>query len=130
MTDTRKVIVNGTEYEVELEGEGTQWKATVGGQTFEIQMPEATVAAKPRRSGGRKKKKSGTVSANIPGKVVTVEVEEGQTVQPGEELCILEAMKMENVLKCESKGVVKKIHAEQGANLSVDAIIIEFEKDE
>ena len=78
MSDTRKVIVNGTEYEVELEGEGTQWKATVGGQTFEIQMPEATVAAKPRRSGGRKKKKSGTVSANIPGKVVTVEVEEAR----------------------------------------------------
>ena len=40
MTDTRKVIVNGTEYEVELEGEGTQWKATVGGQTFDIEMPE------------------------------------------------------------------------------------------
>ena len=81
MTDTRKVIVNGTEYEVELEGEGTLWKATVGGQTFDIEMPEAAVAAKPRRSGGRKKKKSGTVSANIPGKVVTVEVEEGQEVK-------------------------------------------------
>jgi propionyl-CoA carboxylase alpha chain len=38
-------------------------------------------------------------------------------------------MKMENVLKAESKGVVKTIHARQGANLSVDAIIIEFEKD-
>ena len=46
MTETRKVIVNGTEYEVELEGEGTQWKATVGGQTFDIEMPEAAVAAK------------------------------------------------------------------------------------
>lgn len=65
----------------------------------------------------------------MPGLLVKVSVEEGQTVQPGEELCILEAMKMENVLKAESKGVVKKIHAEQGANLSVDAIIIEFEKD-
>ena len=54
MTDTRKVIVNGTEYEVELEGEGTTWKATVGGQSFDIEMPEAAVAAKPRRSGGRK----------------------------------------------------------------------------
>jgi len=66
----------------------------------------------------------------MPGLLVKVSVTEGQTVQPGEELCILEAMKMENVLKAESKGVVKKIHAEQGANLSVDAIIIEFEKDE
>ena len=59
MSETRKVVVNGTEYEVELDGEGTTWKATVGGQTFDIEMPEAAVAAKPRRSGGRKKKKSG-----------------------------------------------------------------------
>ena len=64
MSETRKVIVNGTEYEVQLEGEGTLWKATVGGKTFDIEMPEAAVAAKPKRSGGRKKKKSGTVSAN------------------------------------------------------------------
>ena len=100
MSDIRKVIVNGTEYEVEsFEGEGTQWKATVGGQTFEIQMPEAAVVAKPRRSGGRKKKKSGTVSANIPGKVVTVEVEEGQTVTEGQVILILEAMKMQNEIQ-------------------------------
>ena len=58
MTDTRKVIVNGTEYEVELEGEGTQWKATVGKvvKPSTSKCPEAAVAAKPRRSGGRKKK--------------------------------------------------------------------------
>ena len=66
----------------------------------------------------------------MPGLLVKVSVEEGQTVQPGQELCILEAMKMENVLKAESKGVIKTIHAKQGANLSVDAIIIEFEKDD
>jgi propionyl-CoA carboxylase alpha chain len=73
---------------------------------------------------------SNFLQSPMPGLLVKVSVTEGQTVQPGQELCILEAMKMENVLKAESKGVVKKIHAEQGANLSVDAIIIEFEKDE
>ena len=109
MTDTRKVIVNGTEYEVELEGEGTQWKATVGGQTFDIEMPEAAVAAKPRRSGGRKKKKSGTVSANIPGKVVTVEVEEGQEVSEGQVILILEAMKMQNEIQAPVSGTVVSV---------------------
>ena len=89
MSQTRKVVVNGTEYEVELVGEGTTWKATVGGQSFDIELPEAAIAAKPRRSGGRKKKKSGTVSANIPGKVVTVEVEEGQSVVEGQVILIL-----------------------------------------
>ena len=123
MTDTRKVIVNGTEYEVELEGEGTQWKATVGGQTFDIEMPEAAVAAKPRRSGGRKKKKSGTVSANIPGKVVTVEVEEGQEVSEGQVILILEAMKMQTTLYASSDGTVDEILVEVGDSVESKDLI-------
>ena len=99
MSETRKVVVNGTEYEVELEHEGTMWKATVEGEAFSIEMPDVETAAKPRRSGGRKKKKSGTVSANIPGKVVTVEVAEGQRVTEGQVILILEAMKMQNEIQ-------------------------------
>ena len=127
MSDTRKVIVNGTEYEVELEGEGTQWKATVGGQTFEIQMPEATVAAKPRRSGGRKKKKSGTVSANIPGKVVTVEVEEGQTVTEGQVILILEAMKMQNEIQAPGSGTVVSVQCSEGEAIEANVPLVVIE---
>lgn len=71
MSETRKVVVDGVEFEVELEGEGTSWSATVEGQTFQIEIPDAAPVSKKKRSGGGKKKKSGTVSANIPGKVVT-----------------------------------------------------------
>ena len=127
MSDTRKVIVNGTEYEVELEGAGTQWKATVGGQTFEIQMPEATVAAKPRRSGGRKKKKSGTVSANIPGKVVTVEVEEGQTVTEGQVILILEAMKMQNEIQAPVSGTVVSVQCSEGEAIEANVPLVVIE---
>ena len=127
MSDTRKVIVNGTEYEVELEGEETQWKATVGGQTFEIQMPEATVVAKPRRSGGRKKKKSGTVSANIPGKVVTVEVEEGQTVTEGQVILILEAMKMQNEIQAPVSGTVVSVQCSEGEAIEANVPLVVIE---
>ena len=41
MGDIRKVIVNGEEFEVELEQDGENWTATVGGQTFEIKVPDA-----------------------------------------------------------------------------------------
>ena len=63
----------------------------------------------------------------MPGLLVRVAVQEGQSVKSGEELCVLEAMKMENVLKAASDAVVKKIHARAGDSLMVDAIIIEFE---
>ena len=127
MSETRKVIVNGKEYEVELDGEGTTWKATVGGQTFEIEMPEATVAAKPRRSGGRKKKKSGTVSANIPGKVVTVEVEEGQAVVEGQVILILEAMKMQNEIQAPVSGTVGSVECSEGEAIEANVPLVGIE---
>ena len=128
MSETRKVIVNGKEYEVELDGEGTTWKATVGGQTFEIEMPEATVAAKPRRSGGRKKKKSGTVSANIPGKVVTVEVEEGQAVVEGQVILILEAMKMQNEIQAPIAGKITSIRYKPGDRVESGDVVVEYDE--
>ncbi|MBD3786737.1 MAG: acetyl/propionyl/methylcrotonyl-CoA carboxylase subunit alpha [Sphingomonadales bacterium] len=63
----------------------------------------------------------------MPGLIVKINVEEGQEVQEGQALATVEAMKMENILKAERKGVVKKINAAAGASLKVDDIIMEFE---
>jgi biotin carboxyl carrier protein len=129
MTDTRKVKVNGTEYEVELDMEGSVWKATVNGQTFEIEVPDVEAVAKPRRSGGRKKKKSGTVSANIPGKVVTVEVTEGQRVEEGQVILILEAMKMQNEIQAPVTGTVTTVHCSEGEAIEANVPLVVIEPD-
>ena len=63
----------------------------------------------------------------MPGLVVKISVAEGDEVQEGQALATVEAMKMENILKAEKKGVVKKINASAGASLKVDDIIMEFE---
>gem|GEM_PF-2895787 len=63
----------------------------------------------------------------MPGLVVSIAVEEGAEVQEGQALCTVEAMKMENVLRAEKKGVVAKINAAPGASLAVDDVIMEFE---
>lgn len=63
----------------------------------------------------------------MPGLVVKISVEEGQEVQEGQALATVEAMKMENILKAERKGVVRKINAAAGASLKVDDVIMEFE---
>jgi propionyl-CoA carboxylase alpha subunit len=62
----------------------------------------------------------------MPGLVVSIAVTEGQEVKAGETLAVVEAMKMQNVLRAERDGVVKKIHASAGATLAVDALILEF----
>jgi propionyl-CoA carboxylase alpha chain len=62
----------------------------------------------------------------MPGLVVSIAVSEGQEVKAGETLAVVEAMKMQNVLRAERDGMVKKIHAAAGATLAVDALILEF----
>lgn len=63
----------------------------------------------------------------MPGLLVSVAVKEGEKIETGQELAIVEAMKMENVMKAESDAIVAKIHATPGTTLGVDQPIIEFE---
>ena len=63
----------------------------------------------------------------MPGLIVSVNVAVGDEVQDGQALCTVEAMKMENILRAERKGVVSKINAAAGDNLTVDEVIMEFE---
>ena len=62
----------------------------------------------------------------MPGLVKAINVAEGQEVQPGDLLAVVEAMKMENILRAERKALVKKINAKAGDSLAVDAVIMEF----
>jgi len=62
----------------------------------------------------------------MPGLVVAIAVAPGQEVKAGETLAIVEAMKMENVLRAERDGTVKAVFAKKGDSLAVDAVILEF----
>jgi propionyl-CoA carboxylase alpha chain len=63
----------------------------------------------------------------MPGLLVSVAVEVGQEIRAGEELAVVEAMKMENILRAERDGLVGAIHAKAGESLTVDQKIIEFQ---
>ncbi|PTX04879.1 acetyl-CoA carboxylase biotin carboxylase subunit [Pararhodobacter aggregans] len=63
----------------------------------------------------------------MPGLMVKLSVNEGDEVFEGQALCTVEAMKMENILRAEKKGVVKTINATVGGSLMVDDVIMEFE---
>jgi propionyl-CoA carboxylase alpha chain len=63
----------------------------------------------------------------MPGLIVKVDVAVGDEVQVGQALCTVEAMKMENILRAERKGIVTQINAGPGDSLAVDDVIMEFE---
>ena len=66
------------------------------------------------------------VLSPMPGLLVEVAVTQGQKVQAGERVAVIEAMKMENVLFAAQDGVVKSVQATKGDSLSVDQVIVEF----
>ncbi|MDI7862513.1 acetyl/propionyl/methylcrotonyl-CoA carboxylase subunit alpha [Rhizobiaceae bacterium n13] len=63
----------------------------------------------------------------MPGVITSVAVREGDTVEAGQALATVEAMKMENILRAEKRAVVRRVAVEAGASLAVDELIIEFE---
>ncbi len=67
------------------------------------------------------------VTSPMPGLVVSVAVAEGQDIKAGEALLVVEAMKMENVIRAERDGVVKAVAAAPGASVAADELLIEFE---
>jgi propionyl-CoA carboxylase alpha chain len=63
----------------------------------------------------------------MPGLITAIHVAEGARVEAGQPLAVVEAMKMENILRAEKPGTIGKVHAKAGDSLAVDAIILEFE---
>jgi propionyl-CoA carboxylase alpha chain len=65
--------------------------------------------------------------APMPGLLVRLDVKEGDAVQPGQPLAVVEAMKMENILRAEKAATVKSVEAKTGDSLAVDQVILELE---
>jgi propionyl-CoA carboxylase alpha chain len=107
-------ILNG----VLLTSQGIEAHARVLTERESELMAQMPVKAKPDTSK--------FLLCPMPGLVVSLAVNEGQDVAAGDALCVVEAMKMENVLKAERDAKVSKIRAKPGDSLNVDAVILEF----
>jgi len=73
---------------------------------------------------------SNSLISPMPGTVVSVNVKVGDKVAFGHELCVLEAMKMQNVLRSTRGGVISKVNVVPGAKVDVDAVLLEFQPEE
>ena len=94
--------------------------------SFTVQEPIDLLLEKMGMSG-MAAKKAESVKAPMPGKVLKVMAAAGQAVQKGDGLLILEAMKMENVLKATQAATVKQVMIQEGAAVEKGALLIEME---
>lgn len=151
--DYRHIIINGKPMEVELLkkyhdniysfavnqklfqvdmdfDDHNKMSITFDGLSYDVEITNSTKKLLEkfiRDSGVMKGSGAGVVKAPMPGLVVKSFVKVGDHVQPGDKLIIVEAMKMENVLKSTVAGEVKEVKVKEGSAVDKDAVLIDIE---
>ena len=118
---------NGQPFTAQLERHGSWYRVSHNGLSIDAQLMSARAAELLRLMPFKAPADmSKFLLSPMPGLLVNVAVKPGQTVQAGERLAVIEAMKMENILTATQDGVVKEVLATQGESLAVDQPIIAF----
>ena len=121
------LLINHRSFEVEVDGKAEEFSVLVDGRTYHINL----VDEKERRLGGAQKgivaKGRQAIVASMPGKIVEVLVSEGDRVESGEEILIVEAMKMENEIRSPVDGVVKEIRVRAGQSVESGELLLVVE---
>jgi propionyl-CoA carboxylase alpha chain len=120
--------VNARPVCIQIDRDGIAWRLTHAGSQADIKLLSERGAEMHRMMPEKVAPDlSRYLLSPMPGLLVNVSVEVGEEVKAGQELAVVEAMKMENILRAERDGTVVGIHAKGGASLAVDEIILEFE---
>ncbi|PYP67388.1 MAG: hypothetical protein DMD26_04755 [Gemmatimonadetes bacterium] len=109
------------------EGRGryTLW---VDGFRFEVEaLDERSRAIRELAASTAKPSGPAPLVAPMPGMIVRVQVTEGEVVQPGQGLVVMEAMKMENELRATAAGAVRRVHVAAGTAVEKGALLLEME---
>lgn len=137
---TLTVQVDGETYEAVLTGSPGDLEVTVGETTFRIQQDGRTVTVDGEvldvrvdglvpsaTPGGAGEAGTATIRPPMPGKIVEVRVAEGDEVEAGAVLLILEAMKMQNEVAAPRSGTVTSVHVDPGDTVEAKDVLIELE---
>ena len=128
MTERRKITVNGEEYEVHIQFDNGKWDVSLDGKSYQVEMDHEPIRShrkkrESKRGGGPS---SGLISSAIPGKIVSVLVSEGDIVDAGSVVVVLEAMKMQNEIKTSIDGRVEKIMCKPGERIEANVPLMEI----
>ena len=132
MPETRKVVVDGNEFEVEIEKNGDYWEVTVEGKKFSVEANRSSNPSPRKRKVAPRSSSSGSgaVSSAIPGKIVSILVSIGDKVKVGDVLLVLEAMKMQNEIKSSIDGTVERIDCSPGEMIEANVQLVEIMGDD
>jgi biotin carboxyl carrier protein len=128
-TPVRQLLLDGRSEAMAVEpGAGGQWTITRRGERWEVEvLDERTRHIRSLTGGGDRARAAATLKAPMPGLVVRVQVEAGQSVTAGSGVIVLEAMKMENELRAAAPGVVRTVRVRPGEAVEKGQVLVEFD---
>jgi biotin carboxyl carrier protein len=119
--DVLSVRVGNMAYEVKSERVANEWHLWVGGTRFAVEVRDPRSLRGRARAGDDQGPRK--ILASMPGKVVRLLVREGDQVETGAGLAVVEAMKMQNEIKSPKKGTVQKILVSEGAAVNAGDVL-------
>jgi biotin carboxyl carrier protein len=127
-TDVRSLLLDGASHRLIARRRGAGgWSLQLGGRGFDVEvLDERTRAIREMTGASAGHAGPRPIRAPMPGLVVKVEVGEGDTVQEGQGVVIVEAMKMENELRAEGPGMVSRVLVSEGEAVEKDQVLIEM----
>lgn len=125
--DQLSVLVDNTSYDISFSHGESSVLLNFRNRHFDIDVLDERRMRMRRVRSDLELSGPETIKTSMPGKVVKILVEEGQIVKPGSGVAIIEAMKMENEIRCRNGGVVKCIHVTAGQAVEGDVLLIEIE---
>jgi len=120
-------LFNGSSYLIDVLANGTDYEVFTQGSYRTVKIfNDEMLLHESLKSGSAQGNNAGLVSG-MPGKIVSVAVEEGQSVKKGDPLLVMEAMKMENEMKANGDVTIKSVLVKPGDNVESGATMIVFE---
>jgi len=120
------LLLAGKSYEVKQEHTGRESRIVVGQERFSAAVSDPR-SLRSRRPTGAAAQGMRTIKAPMPGKVVRLLASEGSTVEMGQSVIVIEAMKMQNELKAPKNGIVKRIRVAEGAAVEAGQTLADVE---
>ena len=126
-SDTINVQVNGVPYTVELDDEKKLKKATVAAPKKAATAPRTETGEKVISKPAAAASAASAIKSPLPGTIMSINVNVGDTVNAGDTVCVLEAMKMENDVHADKAGTIKKVLVSIGDSVleGTDLFIVE-----
>jgi biotin carboxyl carrier protein len=122
-----RVLVDGESFEIWPEGQPPTAAKPAGQPARNLAPPKQPTLSPGQNSAGNNSGDPDQIKAPIPGVILSIAIRPGDSVHKGQEICVLEAMKMKNLIRSAREGIIAQVHVVPGQTVQHSQLLMEYE---